>query len=260
MLRSSQFRFAVFLRQRGETLSAETCNTNVLPKLTVSDSTWARLAYLNKRDQTPNRWLRLQIVPGGCRGFTYKFVLQNPDTMNLTTKTTTNSPPPLDNKKDAGCTSSGSDADVETPEMKSIREGEGKGTDKKEEQQQQQLSSKAQQALKKAQELAAKFEKEDKESSDSAAAAPAENETYEDDIEFINDSCVPLQDPNAPPVENAKPTTEKFVVDEVSLNKLRGAKIDFVSGLRGMAFFVDGNENVDKSCACKLSFSMKGEE
>lgn len=232
MLRSSRFNFAVVIKQRGAVISD---TSKILSHVAVGDSTWSRLAYLNKRDKTPNRHLRLLIVPGGCRGFSYKFVLQDPDAQQASS---------FNNKKDAGCTSSSSAA---TSSSSPTIEG---------------ASKKLEEALKVAQNLAAKFAKEDAEAS--AASAKAEEQatqlmSYEDDIEFINDACV-LENQDSSTGASPATTCEKVVIDEVSLGKLRSAKIEFLSNLRGMAFYVDGNENVDKSCACKLSFSMKGEE
>lgn len=47
------------------------------------------------------------------------------------------------------------------------------------------------------------------------------------------------------------------VVDTVSLEKLEQAVLDYHSELKGSAFVVVGNELVDQSCACALSFSIR---
>ncbi|RNF16818.1 uncharacterized protein Tco025E_05398 [Trypanosoma conorhini] len=49
----------------------------------------------------------------------------------------------------------------------------------------------------------------------------------------------------------------RVVVDKHSLAKLQAAVIDFHSELKGAAFVVVGNELVDESCACAMSFSIK---
>lgn len=62
------------------------------------------------------------------------------------------------------------------------------------------------------------------------------------------------------------PTEESFtgarpsprvVVDTLSVSKLDNATLDFHSELKGSAFVVVGNELVDQSCACAMSFSLK---
>ncbi|ORC84115.1 uncharacterized protein TM35_000491210 [Trypanosoma theileri] len=49
----------------------------------------------------------------------------------------------------------------------------------------------------------------------------------------------------------------RVVVDKHSVSKLQSAVIDFHSELKGAAFVVVGNELVDQSCACAMSFSLK---
>ncbi|KAH9597488.1 hypothetical protein LSM04_009099 [Trypanosoma melophagium] len=49
----------------------------------------------------------------------------------------------------------------------------------------------------------------------------------------------------------------RVVVDKLSLSKLQSAVIDYHSELKGAAFVVLGNELVDQSCACAMSFSLK---
>ena len=48
-----------------------------------------------------------------------------------------------------------------------------------------------------------------------------------------------------------------FVIDEATAKLLKNAVIDFHTELKGSAFVVVGNELVDQSCACALSFSVK---
>lgn len=49
----------------------------------------------------------------------------------------------------------------------------------------------------------------------------------------------------------------QLVVDKHTLRKLQNATIDFHSELKGSAFVVVGNELVDQSCACAMSFSVR---
>lgn len=57
-------------------------------------------------------------------------------------------------------------------------------------------------------------------------------------------------------VESSSASPE-FVLDKFSLSKLQNAVVDFHSELKGSAFVVVGNELVDQSCACAMSFSIK---
>lgn len=54
----------------------------------------------------------------------------------------------------------------------------------------------------------------------------------------------------------AQPSPQ-LVVDRISLTKLEKAVLDYHSELKGSAFVVVGNELVDQSCACALSFSIR---
>lgn len=47
---------------------------------------------------------------------------------------------------------------------------------------------------------------------------------------------------------------QPIAIDAVSMNYLRGAKVDYVSDLRGEGFVVD-NPNAKTSCGCGHSFS-----
>ncbi|CAD2214515.1 hypothetical protein AGDE_10242 [Angomonas deanei] len=47
------------------------------------------------------------------------------------------------------------------------------------------------------------------------------------------------------------------VVDSISVEKLENAVLDYHSELKGSAFVVVGNDLVDQSCACALSFSIR---
>lgn len=49
----------------------------------------------------------------------------------------------------------------------------------------------------------------------------------------------------------------RVVVDTLSVSKLDKATLDFHSELKGSAFVVVGNDLVDQSCACAMSFSLK---
>lgn len=49
----------------------------------------------------------------------------------------------------------------------------------------------------------------------------------------------------------------QLVLDKHTLEKLQNATIDFHSELKGSAFVVVGNELVDQSCACAMSFSVR---
>merc|ERR1711991_24533 len=55
-------------------------------------------------------------------------------------------------------------------------------------------------------------------------------------------------------------TVSRIVIDEESLKKLQGAVIDYHSELKGSAFVVVGNELVDQSCACAMSFSLQSDK
>ncbi|KEG05430.1 hypothetical protein DQ04_22061000, partial [Trypanosoma grayi] len=86
-----------------------------------------------------------------------------------------------------------------------------------------------------------------------------------------NDSLVPEEDvviserdvSEADSVNNNSSTNNRaepaprVVVDKHSASKLLSAVIDFHSELKGSAFVVVGNELVDESCACAMSFSVK---
>ncbi len=51
----------------------------------------------------------------------------------------------------------------------------------------------------------------------------------------------------------------QVVIDDVSLNYLRGATIDFVNEVMGSGFKID-NPNASSSCGCGNSFQTEGEE
>lgn len=74
----------------------------------------------------------------------------------------------------------------------------------------------------------------------------------EEDIKLTSAECgVPtaeVSDSELPP---------QFALDKHSLSKLQNATIDFHSELKGSAFVVVGNELVDQSCACAMSFSIR---
>jgi iron-sulfur cluster assembly accessory protein len=47
------------------------------------------------------------------------------------------------------------------------------------------------------------------------------------------------------------------VVDRDSLEKVRGATVDFVEEMKGQSFQVTQNPNADLTCSCGTSFSIK---
>ncbi|KAG5492547.1 hypothetical protein JKF63_01125 [Porcisia hertigi] len=49
----------------------------------------------------------------------------------------------------------------------------------------------------------------------------------------------------------------RVVVDKLSASKLENATLDYHSELKGSAFVVVGNELIDQSCACAMSFSIR---
>lgn len=63
-------------------------------------------------------------------------------------------------------------------------------------------------------------------------------------------------DPTDASFTGAQPSP-RVVVDTLSVSKLDKATLDFHSELKGSAFVVVGNELVDQSCACAMSFSLK---
>jgi iron-sulfur cluster assembly accessory protein len=50
-------------------------------------------------------------------------------------------------------------------------------------------------------------------------------------------------------------TESRLAIDQVSLDFLKGAKIDFVDDLMGQSFKID-NPNATSSCGCGTSFSV----
>lgn len=75
----------------------------------------------------------------------------------------------------------------------------------------------------------------------------------------------PQEDIKLSSIDCGVPTSEvsdsevppQFALDKHSLSKLQNATIDFYSELKGSAFVVVGNELVDQSCACAMSFSLR---
>ena len=49
----------------------------------------------------------------------------------------------------------------------------------------------------------------------------------------------------------------KIVVDEISVDYLKGAEIDYNDDLIRSGFIIEKNPNADTSCSCKVSFSLK---
>lgn len=58
-------------------------------------------------------------------------------------------------------------------------------------------------------------------------------------------------------VKSEETDAPRFTVDKYSIGKLQNATVDFYTELKGSAFVVVGNELVDQSCACAMSFSVK---
>ena len=49
----------------------------------------------------------------------------------------------------------------------------------------------------------------------------------------------------------------KVVVDEISVDFLKGAELDYNNDLIRSGFVIINNPNADASCGCKISFSIK---
>ena len=49
----------------------------------------------------------------------------------------------------------------------------------------------------------------------------------------------------------------RVLVDDVSIDFLRGATIDYVDQMIKNAFVVSSNPNSESSCGCKTSFALK---
>ncbi|CBZ30684.1 conserved hypothetical protein [Leishmania mexicana MHOM/GT/2001/U1103] len=85
--------------------------------------------------------------------------------------------------------------------------------------------------------------------------------SFEKNEEFDREGDVAIAEVNA-----VSPSDEAFtgaqpsprvVVDTLSASKLENATLDYHSELKGSAFVVVGNELVDESCACAMSFSIR---
>ncbi|KAG5467248.1 hypothetical protein CUR178_00889 [Leishmania enriettii] len=85
--------------------------------------------------------------------------------------------------------------------------------------------------------------------------------SFETNSEFNREEDVAIAESDA-----VSPSDEAFtgaqpsprvVVDTLSVSKLENARLDYHSELKGSAFVVVGNELVDESCACAMSFSMR---
>lgn len=75
----------------------------------------------------------------------------------------------------------------------------------------------------------------------------------EEDVVITEADAVP---PTDEAFTGAQPSP-RVVVDMLSVSKLDKATLDYHSELKGSAFVVVGNELVDQSCACAMSFSLK---
>lgn len=49
----------------------------------------------------------------------------------------------------------------------------------------------------------------------------------------------------------------KFLIDNITLDMIKGSKIDYVDELIGAAFSVVDNPKAESSCGCKESFALK---
>lgn len=85
--------------------------------------------------------------------------------------------------------------------------------------------------------------------------------SFEPVAEFNGEEDVVITEADAVPPTDATFTgaqpSPRVVVDTLSVSKLDNATLDFHSELKGSAFVVVGNELVDQSCACAMSFSLK---
>jgi Fe-S cluster assembly iron-binding protein IscA len=92
------------------------------------------------------------------------------------------------------------------------------------------------------------------------AAGGEVEEAEEDDVADIR-FYPPVVTSDSASVSAAQEEQEKnvpfVVVDTETLKKLQGATLDYHSELKGSAFVVIGNELVDHSCACAMSFAIK---
>ncbi|GET92637.1 hypothetical protein, conserved [Leishmania tarentolae] len=88
--------------------------------------------------------------------------------------------------------------------------------------------------------------------------------SFETNEEFNREEDVAIAE-----VDAVLPSDEEFtgaqpsprvVVDTLSASKLENATLDYHSELKGSAFVVVGNELVDESCACAMSFSIRKKE
>lgn len=57
--------------------------------------------------------------------------------------------------------------------------------------------------------------------------------------------------------QTASPGGAKVVLDEPSLELLKGSKVDFVSELIGSSFQITDNPHATSSCGCGTSFDVK---
>ncbi|KAG8346556.1 hypothetical protein ERJ75_000762300 [Trypanosoma vivax] len=81
---------------------------------------------------------------------------------------------------------------------------------------------------------------------------------FEENSGFVPDEDIVVSETDvaSKQISDADPPP-RIVVDRHSVGKLLSAIVDFHSELKGSSFVVVGNELVDKSCACAMSFSMK---
>ena len=77
------------------------------------------------------------------------------------------------------------------------------------------------------------------------------------DIRFYPTVSASDEEAVAAAKEEAEKNVPFVVVDTETLKKLQSATLDYHSELKGSAFVVIGNELVDHSCACAMSFAIK---
>lgn len=94
----------------------------------------------------------------------------------------------------------------------------------------------------------------------SRAAGKDVDDAEEDDvadIRFYPTISTSDEEAIAAAKEEAEKNVPFVVVDTETLKKLERATLDYHSELKGSAFVVIGNELVDHSCACAMSFAIK---
>ena len=73
------------------------------------------------------------------------------------------------------------------------------------------------------------------------------------DIEAVKDTAMA-----APPAEDGQGGSARVVLDEPSLELLKGSKVDYTMELIGSQFKIVDNPAASSSCGCGTSFDIKG--